>query len=286
MTMGKDINAVRAKANELWTIDGNPAMTETLKAMYMERADSIINEEEGMEEVGYHFPNGVVTIGSGPYAENDFDEFLKADGINVYSPTENTGILVVGREWGLDILDQQITLRENNTLFVYSQEMFLSRLAGKDPYDDQNALKIFAEGHPLFEYLNERFVEWPTTHIVQSKGSPPTSPGDWPLHGVLDDNGYHVGNAGVEREERHRILTRVFKNELRDVTSAEYMEEWNDPNTGKRLQKLANTLASLARVAQRRRNPPAQAIEDWIEDLAWLKRTYHHGVFMFEWPGI
>ena len=226
----------------------------------------------------------VVTTGSLPYQEDDFDDLLRTKVKDVCTPSENIDIIIIGREFNQTILDEQINLRIGQSLFVYSQEMFLSRLAGKDPYDDKDALMKFAEGHPVFKYLNDCFIEWPTTHIVQSLVGLAVDDDEWVQEGVLDDNGYHVGNAGVEREERHRILTKIFTTELNNVTSIQYMAEWGSPNTGSRLQKLANTIASLARNAKRRNNPPEQAIEDWENDLEWLKNTYYSGRFNFDWP--
>ena len=226
----------------------------------------------------------VVTTGSLPYQEDDFDDLLRTKVKDVCTPSENIDIIIIGREFNQTILDEQINLRIGQSLFVYSQEMFLSRLAGKDPYDDKDALMKFAEGHPVFKYLNDCFIEWPTTHIVQSLVGLAVDDDEWVQEGVLDDNGYHVGNSGKERDERRRILAKVFTTKLNNVTSLEYMAEWGSPNTGSRLQKLANTIASLARNAKRRNNPPEQAIEDWENDLEWLKNTYYSGRFNFDWP--
>ena len=224
----------------------------------------------------------VITTGSLPYKEYDFDDFLRTKVKNVCTPSEDIDIIIVGREFNQKILDEQITLRIEQFLFVYSQEMFLSRLAGKDPYDDKGALMKFAEGHPVFEYLDNCFFNWKTTHIVPSQGG--TVNGIWIKKGVLDDNGYHVGNAGVERNERHRILTRVFTTKLNNVTSLEYMDEWGTPNSRMRLKKMADSIATFACNAKGRNDADyQQAIDDWEEDLSWLKKTYYDGKFSFDW---
>ena len=236
------------------------------------------DEEEQSSILSYE----VVTTGRLPYKEDDFDDFLRTKVKDVCTPSKDIDIIIVGKEFNQAILDEQINLRRGQSLFVYSQEMFLSRLAGKDPYDDKDALMEFAEGHPVFEYLDKCFFTWKTTHIVPSKGG--TVIIDLPPKGVFDDNGYHVGNAGVERNERHRILTKVFKTKLNNVTSLEYMAEWGTPNSGERLKKMADSIASFACNAKRKNNPCLQqAIDDWEQDLDWLRETYYNGRFSFDW---
>jgi len=231
--------------------------------------------------------NCVITTGQMPYEKKEFDDFLAEKGIDVvYIPDENADILIVGREWEQSILEAQINLRFRKTLFVYSQEMFLSRLAGKDPYDNKDVLMKFAEGHPVFEYLNKNFVDWPTTHIVKSLVRLTIiDEGTWPKEGVLGNNGYNVGvTKGKTREERHSILTKVFKTELNNVISLEYMAEWGTPNSGMRLKKMADSIASFACNAQRNNADYQQAIDDWEEDLDWLEKTFYNGRFRFDWP--
>jgi hypothetical protein len=62
------------------------------------------------------------------------------------------------------------------------------------------------------------------------------------------------------------------------------MDEWGENNSSMRLQKLANTIASLTKNAKRRKSPPAQAISDWESDLDWLKDSFYNGRFSFHWP--
>ena len=226
----------------------------------------------------------VVTTGSLPYKEYDFDDFLRTKVKDVCTPSENIDIIIIGKEFNPTILNEQVNLRIGKSLFVYSQEMFLSRLAGKDPYDDKHALMKFAEGHPVFGFLNIFFVDWPTTHIVPSSNELIIVEPDAD-EGVLENNGYEVGRTGKRREERRRILAKVFTTKLNNVNSLQYMKQWDNPSSGKRLQKLANTIAFLARIVKSKNNPCFQrAIDEWEEDLAWLKKTYYSGRFNFDWP--
>ena len=66
---------------------------------------------------------------------------------------------------------------------------------------------------------------------------------------------------------------------------ADYLEEWGQPQTGNRLQKLANTLASLTRMQKRKQRPSDQAIEQWQADLEFLRTSFYVGRYDFKWPG-
>ena len=66
------------------------------------------------------------------------------------------------------------------------------------------------------------------------------------------------------------------------------MKEWYAPKTPWRLKKIAYCLATFAQNAKRRENSDSywQSIEDWEDDLAWLKRNFYDGVYdsKFVWP--
>lgn len=236
------------------------------------------------------FPDGVVTAGSGPYPEEDFDRILREQGIAVHGlGSSGKAILILGRhDWSKDDLDSHIESRRGTELRVYSQEMFLAYLATrKDPYDNPDLLEGFGEAHPALEFLSEWGFDWPHTTIVPGLGLPGADdgdPADWPQVGLLKHLGYSVGANGISRWERQRILRAVFTDSVPNVQSMAYMAEWGTPNSSTRLQKLANSIASFARYAQRRASPPEEAIRDWEEDLGWLEETFYRGKFRFRWP--
>ena len=288
---GEGVTENKAEAEKWYWKAAEQGLAEaknTLAVLYKEsfnflwiRAE-LSDAQKAVCQRGKNYHDIVVTTGRLPHENTVFNNLLLTQGINACTPSEDIGIIIVGKEFNPTILGEQINLRIGQSLFVYSQEMFLSRLAGKDPYDDKNALKKFTDGHQVFEYLNTHFFTWKTTHIVPTQGG--TVKGEWTQKGVLDDSGYHVGNAGVERNERHKILTRVFTTKLNNVTSLEYMAEWGTPNSCMRLQKMADSIASFACNAKRQNNPRLQqAIDDWEEDLGWLKKTYYDGKFSFDW---
>jgi hypothetical protein len=95
--------------------------------------------------------------------------------------------------------------------------------------------------------------------------------------GMLRFMGYRVGKVSDLTPQRRRaILTYVLKGVLPQVNDRHYMKDWGKPNTGRRLRKLANSLASFARNARRKRGKNwRQAINDWEADLEFLRTRYY-----------
>ena len=157
-------------------------------------------------------------------------------------------------------------------------------MTGTDPFEDPELCWAFGKGHPALEYLQEWGFEWPTTGIVPSWGDGDTGePETWPQVGLLKHYGYKVGESGKPRSQRRKVLRQVFTaRELHRVKSKEHMQEWGEPSSARRLQKMANCIASFVRNHTRKRNAPTKAICDWEEDLAWLREEFYQG--SFQWP--
>ena len=244
----------------------------------------------GYKAFSLTFPDGVVTAGSGPYTEDDFDEILDRKGIIVDGlGVSEKEVLILGRhDWDEDELDEHIEAHRGSKLRVYSQEMFLAYLVtDKDPYDDCELLKGFGDGHPVFDYLSEWGFDWPHTRIVPGRsimGTVNSDPASWPSVGLLKYLGYSVGANGVSRSKRQIILRDAFIHSVPNVQSLDYMAGWGLPSSNTRLLKLANSIASFAKNAKRRTSPHEEAIQDWESDLAWLKETFYHGRYRFSWP--
>jgi hypothetical protein len=110
---------------------------------------------------------------------------------------------------------------------------------------------------------------------------------DWPEEDLLSVMGYGVGKSGKPELKRREIPGRVF--EARNFPSRiprEYVAEWGAPKSADRLLKIAESIASFARLKKRRADSDmfAAAIGDWEGDLDWLKARYHTGRFRFQWP--
>ena len=126
------------------------------------------------------------------------------------------------------------------------------------------------------------WFSWPSTNAPMGEGG---MNAHWYADGLFSYVGYHVGNNGEVQETREKILDCIFHNELPNVASDEYMQEFNDPKTPKRLKKMADFLSSEARNFKRNKTADySQAIADYESDLAYLYREYYEGVFNFGWP--
>lgn len=225
-------------------------------------------------------------MGSGPFIEEDFDDFLYRCGVSVYVNGPETEIIVIGREeWREEDVNDLLEQRAGRTLKVYSQEMMMAYLAsGRDPFDSEEVLLSFGEGHPALEYLSGVGFDWPRTYVAAGEGS---FVAELPAVGLLKRMGYRVGRKGLDEAERRAILHQVFHAAvLPQVTSAAYMREWGGPRSGERLLKMANSIAAFCRNEKRKSRPSEEAVSDWENDLEWLRRTYYRGRFRFHWPSV
>jgi hypothetical protein len=129
-----------------------------------------------------------------------------------------------------------------------------------------------------------RWFAWPSTSAPD--GIHKLRALKWRPQGMLSVLGYHVGETiTVNAKVRECILEYVFEQHLPPVGDAIYFHEWGKPETARRLQKLANTLASLARNAKRRRTASFErAIHEWAQDLEFLYEKYYARLFGFGWP--
>jgi len=228
----------------------------------------------------------VSNMGAEPFTEESFDDFLYERGINVYDNGPETDVLVVGREeWREDDLNVLLEQRAGKTLKVYSQEMMMTYLAsGRDPFDDEEVLVRFGEGHPALSYLSGVGFDWPKTYVNRGGGIFTVK---LPAVGLLKYMGYKVGRSGMDEAERREILHHVLHAAvLPPVTSPSYMREWGGPRSGERLLKMANSIAAFCRNEKRKSRPSEDAVSDWENDLEWLRKTYYKGRFRFQWPSI
>jgi hypothetical protein len=229
----------------------------------------------------------VTTHGSGPLEESALDEALRDAGLEPYSVSEDSAALVLGRRgWDAATLDQLVRDREGQELRVYSQEMLACFLAtGEDPLDgDEAELAGFVEGHPGLEYLAGWGFPWPST-VVGFAGAGGPFDLDRPEKGWLGHLGYSVRASGPSAQDRRAILERAFLDPLptRGFTE-EYVSEWASPGSGRRLRKLAGTIAALCRNAKRKSANMREPVARWESDLEWLRQRYYDRRQRFQWP--
>jgi hypothetical protein len=143
------------------------------------------------------------------------------------------------------------------------------------------ALKLQQEVIAKLNELTAAGFAWPFTDAPNGDGS---LHAQWPEVGLLRFVGYTVGENGVSRFQRRKILDAVFQSELPNINSPEYMQEWGLAGTSTRLQKTAVTIAAFVRNAKRRINNMSEAIFEWESDLDYLYQQYYLGRFDFHWP--
>ena len=129
------------------------------------------------------------------------------------------------------------------------------------------------------------FFKWPSTEAEPGRRSK-IDVDDWIQEGVLRYMGYQVGStAGVSSNLRRRILEQIFEGVLPPVFPPNYLDQWGDPKSAARLQKMAEALAAFTRNAKRKRSDSLWgAIRDWEGDLKFLYEQYFIGHFYFAWP--
>jgi hypothetical protein len=176
---------------------------------------------------------------------------------------------------------------------VYTQELLLAWLfTGDDPLaKPSRMLDAHAEEHPALKYLlSLGGFRWPSTDAGEQTGEVEIHDllEDLPQVGLLKHMGYSVGMNGLGSQSRHEILEEVFLSEaLPVVTSSDYMREWGERQSAKRLRKMANSIATFCRNAKHRSwSDMDEAIADWEEDLDWLKKRFYDGhlSLQFRWP--
>ncbi|WP_156667084.1 hypothetical protein [Rhizobium bangladeshense] len=164
---------------------------------------------------------------------------------------------------------RQLKLAENQTASEEVRKMALVQLA-----------KIEQE----MASLDIDHFKWPSSEALNGSGD--LSSFDAPNDGVLSFFGYEVGKSSrLNSSTRYAVLDRVFRIILPPILPTTHMVLWGPANSGRRLKKIAETIAAFARNAKRRRNPSyGQAIDDWEYDLQRLHDALYVGRFDFGWP--
>ena len=171
---------------------------------------------------------------------------------------------------------------------VYHHRDYLFKKLNTTPITRRAENKKFKNKSSGREILTLRKVgdvaqfSWPTTAILTSNHS--LTEINWPKIGILQAVGYRVGDKGLFKNERQKILNEVYKNQLPLVESQSYMDEWGFPKSSQRLYKIAYTIAALVRNAKRKTKADMRcAISEWESDLSWLRDKYYVDM-MWDWP--
>jgi hypothetical protein len=130
----------------------------------------------------------------------------------------------------------------------------------------------------------DEYFRWPSTDVATARnaGGSFEAQGE----GMLSYLEYHVGRShDLAPKVRRAILERVFSGKLPAVFPKGYMDQWGEPQTSRRLHKMAECIAAFARNFKRRDDDRLdQAIREWEADLTWLYDEFYVGHFRFAWP--
>lgn len=127
---------------------------------------------------------------------------------------------------------------------------------------------------------NPDYFYWPSTDATPGNGR--IDPPDWRETGPLRRFGYVVGVVkGKPLSMRQAILIRFFELKVvPNLASPDEVHKWGDACSAARLKSMAYSIATFCRNAKlRRRALMKRAIENWEDDLAWLKKKYYDGCF-------
>jgi hypothetical protein len=235
-------------------------------------------------------PKQVLLVGDGPWPIDDFTDLLQDLGFEVWQNgcDADIEVVIVGRDnWSETVIDGQIEDRDGESLRVYSQELFVLLLAMQaDPLEvtAPDALLRFVDSHPVFNYLFNQEFPWPET--VFEDGAPAAISEGFDGENAsspLYKMGYSVAQqVAISMLKRHEILAETYAEEnLPWCISDEYMNDWGEANSRKRLRRIAWHIFTLMRGRFKRHGA---AVRKWESDLAWLKRTYYKPVHRFSWP--
>jgi hypothetical protein len=251
--------------------------------------------EDGVEIVGNRAP--IVVLGRCKWSTLALASLI-ADECITATPLNKTILYEMATYWlETEIVNDDVTFRRSphcRNLIFAPQEMLLKRLFSRLPLVESLPFKkapTVAEVLAGFDKIvgdcaNSRMAfRWPATDAPVGNGR--VSQAEWPQIGVLSYVGYNVGINGQVREGRQQILQRVFERELPLVHSPQHMAQWDVTKSAPRLKKIAESIAAFCRNAKRRqRANMKRTIDNYQDDLEWLKRTFYDGRFdgSFRWP--
>jgi hypothetical protein len=186
------------------------------------------------------------------------------------------------------ILEKIPTMKIRDTVILWRNALGVLNepaRAAQHPLAQSVIDAVQAEWRRRRRYRNpaDEIFAWPSTEANPGGGNLKTD--GWEKEGVLKFMGYQVGNDGEPQSIRERILSQVFSGPLPPVFPESYLDEWGEPETAIRLQKMAEAIAAFTRNAKRRRDSRMHnSIRDWEKDLEFLYYEYYVTKFYFAWP--
>ena len=234
----------------------------------------------------------VVMDGMGPFSRGKIWSYLSDLGAEVQGvgDARQPDLLVVGREKvEMENIERLLKRRQGKQLRICSQEMLVAwAMTGVDPNERPQTADSFIDEHPILrEIVDLLDGKWPGTEAIPSHGNgegdfsrPDTSP--------LKHFGYSVGQNGENSTTRRKALRKTYTTKRKALPgeySAEYINKWGPAESGVRLKRIADHIATTCRNFRKRSGNYDLAIEQWEADLRWLKTKYYNPLtYGFTWP--
>ena len=139
-----------------------------------------------------------------------------------------------------------------------------------------NAVKLLSKGPnleaaPVIKAIGN---EW-TTRLDHARAGARIT--ERPDDGMLATLGYRVGSVNGEKTAIRRQILKLLLEQLQlpIVGSPAYTDEWGEPNSSKRYNKLVRFLESqLTNPSNINRPNMEKAMIEWAEDLEWVQTKY------------
>jgi hypothetical protein len=242
-------------------------------------------------------PGFIATTGNGPWNEEEFDNFLKNYGVDLFQiPDQDIDAVILGsNDWNEEALSEQIYDRTSKDLRIYTQELFvLGLIVGKDPYEflEQDVIDEIGENHSAIKYILAREFLWPDWPSGDSEELDEIDDDaevgsrfndiDWAKESVLRTMGYSASASGPSSYERREILRKAFEEDFSlELVTYEQRDRWGPKKSADRLYAISHFLAWLS--GFQGTDKPAAKLK-WDSDLEWLKNKYFSKTMRFSWP--
>lgn len=242
------------------------------------------------EDIGLQGTN-ITLHGSGPWIEDELQDFLTEKDFSVTSIDDLPSILVIGDfDVEKDAIHRYISfcLDSRKPPRIYTQELFVYWLAkGEDPLEalENETLIDIVEGHGGMEIvLEHESVKWPEISLNFFENSTVTEfdTEDWGSQSILFKFGYNAREGDLSAKERRSILRDVYEHTLVNFFESDADRiRWGSAKSSQRLYAISHFLAWLLNLQGSTK--PAAA-EKWNSDLSWLKVNFFNKQMKFRWP--
>ncbi len=234
----------------------------------------------------------IEVIGNGPLSQDEMSKFIfdfKGYKIRPSSDSLNTKLVIFGSdaigEYSSRIRDL-FEKRKSRGLYVYSQEMILTRLLFGIPsrryIDNINLI----EHNLTIVWLLGVWPSFVRMNVIPHNIQYPKGISDWESDGPLGRFGYHVGKTGIsDARLRSKILMNFLNEDNKNLDIID--QDWGKAGSKRRLLKMAETIVMLYNRTRGHTSDYSIARSHWEEDLNFLRVNVFSSQFrgaLQDWP--